>query len=129
MGATGWKAKLPGMSGLLDQVEPIKKTMSIIDKFTPVQQQDIKLIDADTRLRVATENGMTVTDINWMLQQYKNQKVLQQWVASRLQRGLKLPSSQEEMHWLMIEDRPKIPQEMRPKPPRIAGRSMQQRRR
>lgn len=66
---------LPGMGEMksqLDQVDDreLDRATAIIQSMTPAERRDTKLLNASRRLRIANGSGMTVTDVNGLVNRF-----------------------------------------------------------
>ena len=66
---------LPGMGDMkaqLDQVDDreLDRAAAIIQSMTPTERRDTKILNASRRLRIANGSGMTVTDVNGLVNRF-----------------------------------------------------------
>lgn len=77
---------LPGMGSMKDQLEnfderEIDRTEAIIRSMTPVERRNPKLLNGSRRLRIARGSGMTVTDVNQLVQRFEQAAKMMKTVA------------------------------------------------
>jgi signal recognition particle GTPase len=113
-GATGWRSKLPGQ-GIMAETKSLRESIDMLKQFTTDELADHKVIQAEQKQRVAASMNKSITDVNWLLNQYQQQRVLQQWCVRRVSKGRKLPDDQTEMYYMLIEDKPAVPESMKPR--------------
>ncbi|HYI51049.1 MAG TPA: signal recognition particle protein [Microbacterium sp.] len=66
---------LPGMGNMKQQLEDfdekdLDRTEAIIRSMTPVERRNPKVLNGSRRLRIARGSGMTVTDVNQLVQRF-----------------------------------------------------------
>ena len=86
--------KLPGLSGKLDESQlddnMFAKTEAIILSMTKKEREDVSLINASRRRRIAMGSGTTVADVNALLKQFGMMQTLtKQMSRGKMPRGLK----------------------------------------
>ena len=72
---------LPGMGEMkaqLDQVDDreLDRASAIIQSMTPSERRDPKVLNASRRLRIANGSGMTVTDVNSLVNRFAQAQVM-----------------------------------------------------
>jgi signal recognition particle subunit SRP54 len=77
---------LPGMGGMKQQLEnfderEIVRTEAIIQSMTKAERQNSKLLNGSRRLRIAKGSGMTVTDVNQLVQRFEQAAKMMKTVA------------------------------------------------
>ncbi|QTX04467.1 signal recognition particle protein [Agromyces archimandritae] len=77
---------LPGAGGLRQQLDgfderEITRTEAIIQSMTPAERQNTKLLNGSRRLRIAKGSGMTVTDVNQLVQRFEQAAKMMKTVA------------------------------------------------
>ncbi|MEY2915512.1 MAG: hypothetical protein RL454_441, partial [Actinomycetota bacterium] len=69
-------ALMPGAGQLRDQIDnfderEIDRTEAIIRSMTPAERRDPKILNGSRRLRIARGSGMTVTDVNSLVNRFE----------------------------------------------------------
>ncbi len=98
MGPIGDLLKMmPGMSGLAKQMpdpqqaeRQMKTIEAIISSMTRSERQDPTILNGSRRKRIATGSGVTVSEVNALLKQFKEMQTLMKQFGSMAKRG-KLP--------------------------------------
>ena len=77
---------LPGMGNMKQQLEnfderEIDRTEAIIRSMTPVERRNPKVLNGSRRLRIARGSGMTVTDVNQLVQRFEQAAKMMKTVA------------------------------------------------
>ncbi|WP_394289299.1 signal recognition particle protein [Microbacterium sp.] len=77
---------LPGMGQMKQQIEnfderEIDRTEAIIRSMTPVERRNPKILNGSRRLRIARGSGMTVTDVNQLVQRFDQAAKMMKTVA------------------------------------------------
>jgi signal recognition particle subunit SRP54 len=77
---------LPGAGGIKQQLEnfderEIVRTEAIIQSMTPTERRNPKLLNGSRRLRIARGSGMTVTDVNQLVQRFEQAAKMMKTVA------------------------------------------------
>ncbi|MDT0142922.1 signal recognition particle protein [Microbacterium sp. PRC9] len=77
---------LPGMGSMKDQLDnfderEIDRTEAIIRSMTPAERRNTKLLNGSRRLRIARGSGMTVTDVNQLVQRFDQAAKMMKTVA------------------------------------------------
>ena len=77
---------LPGAGGLKQQLDnfderEIVRTEAIIQSMTRAERQNPKLLNGSRRLRIARGSGMTVTDVNQLVQRFEQAAKMMKTVA------------------------------------------------
>ncbi len=77
---------LPGGGGMKQQLEnfderEIVRTEAIIQSMTPAERQNARLLNGSRRLRIAKGSGMTVTDVNQLVQRFEQAAKMMKTVA------------------------------------------------
>ncbi|MCS5718571.1 signal recognition particle protein [Herbiconiux sp. CPCC 205763] len=77
---------LPGAGGLKQQLEnfdekEIVRTEAIIQSMTKAERQNPKLLNGSRRLRIARGSGMTVTEVNSLIQRFEQASKMMKTVA------------------------------------------------
>ncbi|WP_336631287.1 MULTISPECIES: signal recognition particle protein [unclassified Microbacterium] len=77
---------LPGMGQMKQQLEnfddkEIDRTEAIIRSMTPVERRNPKILNGSRRLRIARGSGMTVTDVNQLVQRFDQAAKMMKTVA------------------------------------------------
>jgi signal recognition particle subunit SRP54 len=77
---------LPGAGGIKQQLEnfderEIVRTEAIIQSMTPTERRNPKLLNGSRRLRIAKGSGMTVTDVNQLVQRFEQAAKMMKTVA------------------------------------------------
>ncbi len=77
---------LPGMGGMKEQLEnfderEIDRTEAIIRSMTPGERRNPKVLNGSRRLRIARGSGMTVTDVNQLVQRFDQAAKMMKTVA------------------------------------------------
>ncbi|WP_296192828.1 signal recognition particle protein [uncultured Microbacterium sp.] len=77
---------LPGMGQMKQQLEnfderEIDRTEAIIRSMTPGERQNPKVLNGSRRLRIARGSGMTVTDVNQLVQRFEQAAKMMRTVA------------------------------------------------
>ncbi|MCP2636673.1 signal recognition particle protein [Microbacterium sp. HD4P20] len=77
---------LPGMGSMKDQLEnfderEIDRTEAIIRSMTPGERRNPKVLNGSRRLRIARGSGMTVTDVNQLVQRFEQAAKMMKTVA------------------------------------------------
>jgi len=98
MGPIGDLLKMmPGMGGLAKQMpdpqeaeRQMKTIEAIISSMTRMERQDPTILNGSRRKRIATGSGVTVSEVNALLKQFKEMQTLMKQFGSMAKRG-KLP--------------------------------------
>jgi signal recognition particle subunit SRP54 len=82
----GMLGMLPGAKGMREQLEnfderEIVRTEAIIQSMTPQERALPKLLNGSRRLRIARGSGMTVTDVNQLVQRFEQASKMMRTVA------------------------------------------------
>ena len=82
----GMLGMLPGAKGMREQLEnfderEIVRTEAIIQSMTPQERALPKLLNGSRRLRIARGSGMTVTDVNQLVQRFEQASKMMKTVA------------------------------------------------
>ncbi|WP_017793957.1 signal recognition particle protein [Leucobacter salsicius] len=77
---------LPGMGKMKDQLDnfderEIVRTEAIIQSMTKAERQNPKMLNGSRRLRIAKGSGMTVTDVNQLVQRFEQAAKMMKTVA------------------------------------------------
>ncbi|PIJ49396.1 signal recognition particle protein [Leucobacter sp. OLES1] len=77
---------LPGMGKMKDQLDnfderEIVRTEAIIQSMTKAERQNPKILNGSRRLRIAKGSGMTVTDVNQLVQRFEQAAKMMRTVA------------------------------------------------
>ena len=77
---------LPGMGQMKQQLEDfdereIDRTEAIIRSMTPVERRNPKVLNGSRRLRIARGSGMTVTDVNGLVNRFEQAAKMMKTVA------------------------------------------------
>ena len=77
---------LPGMGKMKDQLEnfderEIVRTEAIIQSMTKAERDNPKILNGSRRLRIAKGSGMTVTDVNSLVQRFEQASKMMKTVA------------------------------------------------
>jgi signal recognition particle subunit SRP54 len=77
---------LPGMGGMKQQLDDfdereIDRTEAIIRSMTPAERRNPKILNGSRRLRIARGSGMTVTDVNQLVQRFDQAAKMMKTVA------------------------------------------------
>ena len=77
---------LPGMGQMKQQLEnfderEIDRTEAIIRSMTPVERRNPKVLNGSRRLRIARGSGMTVTDVNALVNRFEQAAKMMKTVA------------------------------------------------
>src|SRR3954471_9900910 len=77
---------LPGARGMREQLEDfdereIVRTEAIIQSMTKQERQNPKILNGSRRLRIARGSGMTVTDVNQLVQRFEQAAKMMKTVA------------------------------------------------
>ena len=77
---------LPGMGQMKQQLEnfddkEIDRTEAIIRSMTPGERRNPKILNGSRRLRIARGSGMTVTDVNQLVQRFDQAAKMMKTVA------------------------------------------------
>ncbi len=77
---------LPGMGQMKQQIESfdereIDRTEAIIRSMTPAERRNPKILNGSRRLRIARGSGMTVTDVNQLVQRFDQAAKMMKTVA------------------------------------------------
>ncbi|WP_322412050.1 signal recognition particle protein [Microbacterium invictum] len=77
---------LPGMGGMKQQLDDfdereIDRTEAIIRSMTPGERRNPKVLNGSRRLRIARGSGMTVTDVNQLVQRFDQAAKMMKTVA------------------------------------------------
>ncbi|MDW4572859.1 signal recognition particle protein [Microbacterium sp. M3] len=77
---------LPGMGSMKQQLDDfdereIDRTEAIIRSMTPAERRNTKLLNGSRRLRIARGSGMTVTDVNQLVQRFEQAAKMMKTVA------------------------------------------------
>src|SRR3954451_535240 len=77
---------LPGARGMREQLEnfderEIVRTEAIIQSMTKQERQNPKILNGSRRLRIARGSGMTVTDVNQLVQRFEQAAKMMKTVA------------------------------------------------
>ncbi len=85
---------LPGMGEMRDQIEnldekEIDRVQAIIQSMTPDERADVKLLNASRRNRIARGSGVSVSEVNGLVQRFTEaQKVMQQMASGQGMPGM-----------------------------------------
>ena len=84
--------KLPGLSGKVDESQldnhMFDKTEAIILSMTKKEREDVNLLNASRKRRIAKGSGTTVADINTLLKQFQvMQSLTKQMSRGKMPRG------------------------------------------
>jgi signal recognition particle subunit SRP54 len=82
----GMLGMLPGAKGMREQLEnfderELVRTEAIIQSMTPAERRNPKLLNGSRRLRIARGSGMTVTDVNVLVQRFEQAAKMMKTVA------------------------------------------------
>jgi signal recognition particle subunit SRP54 len=82
----GMLGMLPGARGMREQLDnfdekEITRTEAIIQSMTPAERQNTKLLNGSRRLRIARGSGMTVTDVNGLVNRFEQAAKMMKTVA------------------------------------------------
>jgi signal recognition particle subunit SRP54 len=82
----GMLGMLPGARGMRDQLDnfderEIVRTEAIIQSMTPAERTTPKLLNGSRRVRIAKGSGMTVTDVNQLVQRFEQASKMMKTVA------------------------------------------------
>lgn len=82
----GMLGMLPGARGMRDQLDnfderEIVRTEAIIQSMTPAERRTPKLLNGSRRVRIAKGSGMTVTDVNQLVQRFEQASKMMKTVA------------------------------------------------
>jgi len=77
---------LPGMGSMKQQLDnfderEIDRTEAIIRSMTPAERRNPKILNGSRRLRIAKGSGMTVTDVNQLVQRFEQAAKMMKTVA------------------------------------------------
>jgi len=77
---------LPGARGMREQLDnfderELVRTEAIIQSMTPAERRNSKLLNGSRRLRIARGSGMTVTDVNQLVQRFEQAAKMMKTVA------------------------------------------------
>ncbi|GAA1691310.1 signal recognition particle protein [Microbacterium sediminicola] len=77
---------LPGMGQMKQQLDDfdereIDRTEAIIRSMTPIERRNPKILNGSRRLRIARGSGMTVTDVNQLVQRFDQAAKMMKTVA------------------------------------------------
>ena len=77
---------LPGMGKMKDQLDnfderEIVRTEAIIQSMTKAERENPKMLNGSRRLRIAKGSGMTVTDVNQLVQRFEQSAKMMKTVA------------------------------------------------
>ncbi|GAB3602113.1 signal recognition particle protein [Microbacterium aureliae] len=77
---------LPGMGQMKQQIDDfdereIDRTEAIIRSMTPAERRNTKILNGSRRLRIARGSGMTVTDVNQLVQRFEQAAKMMKTVA------------------------------------------------
>jgi signal recognition particle subunit SRP54 len=77
---------LPGAGAMKDQLEnfddkELVRTEAIIQSMTPAERKNTKLLNGSRRLRIAKGSGMTVTDVNGLVNRFEQAAKMMKTVA------------------------------------------------
>ena len=77
---------LPGARAMREQLDnfderEIVRTEAIIQSMTPAERQNPKVLNGSRRLRIARGSGMTVTDVNQLVQRFEQAAKMMKTVA------------------------------------------------
>lgn len=85
---------IPGMGGMLRQMgdlspaeDEMKKMRVLINSMTRKEREDVKLIDASRRRRIATGSGRTVADVNLFLERFEQMRQMMVGMMSMMKGG------------------------------------------
>lgn len=99
-----------GLSSLWSGSEPEEADLLLSKKILNAMKEEELLDDAKLqyleRKEIASVVQCDIQDVNKVLQQYRANLKLQEYVKARKQRGEFLPSSQDELKHMMLIDRP-----------------------
>ena len=82
----GMLGMLPGARGMREQLDnfdegEITRTEAIIQSMTPAERSNTKLLNGSRRLRIARGSGMTVTDVNGLVNRFEQASKMMKTVA------------------------------------------------
>ena len=82
----GMLSMLPGAKGMREQLDQfdereIVRTEAIIQSMTPAERATPKLLNGSRRLRIARGSGMTVTEVNQLVQRFEQASKMMKTVA------------------------------------------------
>jgi signal recognition particle subunit SRP54 len=82
----GMLGMLPGARGMREALDnfderEIVRTEAIIQSMTPAERRNPKLLNGSRRLRIAKGSGMTVTDVNQLVQRFEQAAKMMKTVA------------------------------------------------
>ena len=103
-GATGWKNYIPGANSQ-PQVKQIQEQLKIFEAINEDEFRDHTKLKRREKLRVSETSGMSVQDINSLLEQYEHSCALHGWLKHRHNRGMPLPQNMEEATQMAEMDR------------------------
>src|SRR3712207_636310 len=77
---------LPGMGGMKEQLDnfderEIVRTEAIIQSMTKAERQNHKILNGSRRLRIARGSGVTVTEVNQLIQRFEQAAKMMRTVA------------------------------------------------
>ncbi|WP_166873688.1 signal recognition particle protein [Salinibacterium sp. ZJ450] len=82
----GMLGMLPGAKGMREQLDnfderELTRTEAIIQSMTPAERQNTKLLNGSRRMRIARGSGMTVTDVNQLVNRFEQAAKMMKTVA------------------------------------------------
>lgn len=109
-GMSGLKKKLSGVDLDLDGKE-VKHMEAIILSMTPKERQDVSIIDAKRRKRIALGSGTKVSDVNKLLKQFEEMRKMmrQLGVKANQQPSTKKTKNKKGKNKKASSTKPKIP--------------------
>lgn len=91
-GATGWKNYIPGANSQ-PMVKQIQDQLKIFEAINEEEFKDHMKLKRREKLRVSETSGMSVQDINSLLEQYEHSCSLHAWLKHRQDHGMALPAN------------------------------------
>jgi len=103
--AAGWRMKIPGVSSL-PHVEQMTKNTKILESFSEADHTNACDLNRDDFERIAAlaGEGATAKEVEDLIEQFAQTKVLQKWLALRKKNGRALPNEQGEVMDMMMAD-------------------------
>lgn len=93
--------------------DKLLKTIEIMEKMTETEQANPDNIGRDAKIRLAQQAVCQVPDVNDVLKQFSQMKMIHAWLHELRRKNKPLPQSQGEVFTMMNQHRPQISRKAR----------------
>ena len=98
-----WINKVPGVNQTAE-IQEADKAIKILSAFKDEELLNTNLIKGQEKLRISTKTGQSVQEINQLLFQFEQAAALHKWIRKRIANKKDLPSSPEELQYMIQLD-------------------------